>query len=1532
MYVVVDITNSTAGSPLTTYQLVTLLQGATTYYAVQTPGTNASLYDPLLTTALFQGVALANGDIITHSLYNGPDPSTATLLSQASYQVLSVCLTEIGFPGVPVCWNSVTDDYCEYPMELNGFGGTLVYSFANVYTYMQTYTGGNYTLDTGTGCYMWLITPGSRKRVTTAPAQVRTGIPRKYMIYTATPATGTLTIQIPLQPLTQTTFRSHNLDIDWGDGTIDTLQSASVGTTRSRTYASTAVRTIRLAGTSHCLCYTSLSGVNLGKLVTISQWGTVVSYQMNFYDELRLGSLSVTATDGPNPSLVDIRQLFGVSTGLVTLGQYASRVTTFAGWNLPSVVTATTAFGGMNMSTGIVLPSTLTAAASMYTLAIMPTTFVMGTMSLATSASMFASASFPGTAAFTGVSSASPASMFSSATFTGAVSMTGGTFTSPTLMFNAATFTSSFTTSAGPALTTTATSMFSTAIFLSSADMSGFNVAGVITATSMFATMRVAGAYTSPGVFSSATDVSSMYSAARCHTAPCPTWNMASISFPVATTVASAFALSTVATTFSNIPNLSLAQAITCTSLFSSTVLTFGDPFVPVWPSMKCTTATFMFQNIIFLQGADMSGMSVAQVVTANFMFSTLRILGAYTSPGVFSSATNVASMFSTSRCHTTGCPVWNMTALSFPVATTADNVFAFAIVVTKLSNMPNLSLAAATTCLQMFFASGGWLQFGERFVPVWPSMKCTTATNMFHTTTFLDGADFSGMSVAQVVTGTSMFNSMTVTGNFTSPGVFSAATDVSSMFAGARASIAGSPTWNMAGISFPVATTVASAFALTTTATTFSNIPNLSLAQATTCTSLFNSAVLTFGDPFVPVWPSMKCTTASTMFQSVIFLQGADMSGMSVAQVVNAGGMFNSMRILGAHTSAGVFSLATDVSFMYSASRCHSGTCPTWNMTGISFPVATTVASAFALAVTATTLSNIPNLSLAQAITCTTVFGVTALVSFGEAFVPIWPSMKCTTATNMFNAVIFLAGADMSGMSVTQVVTATSMFASIRVLGAYTSPGVFSAATDVSSMYSTARCQTAPCPTWNMASISFPVATNVASAFALTTTATVFSNIPSLSLAQATTCTSLFQSSVVTFGVQFMPVWPAMKCTTATSMFQSMVFSQGADFSGMSVAQVVTGTSMFQSSVHQGAVATIYPGPFTLATTVTSMFASSTYVTAPNMTLISIPVATVATSMFSSCNKVTALPNLNPVSLVTATSMFNTATIVADMGASTLAWSFPALQTATTMFQGTNFGSFPFYMHTWGMNSVTTLANFANTAANVPDTIDVGPWQVQQLLTLTGFFFSVNKPTLVLNFTLWSTIRMTSMNNAFASMGSVTIVGLDNLDVSRVTDMSSVFSGTPMTANITLTAWNTSSVTLAGSAFFQSIGSVFPNLASWNVARIATASSMFMTCNLDPDMTSWTWTSLLTFGTNTATSLIDQCYFSTPARYSKVIISLATTTALNTKVMGGPRSNPLSTTTLPTRTLQGYDSTASASRSALTPTRGWTLNDGGLM
>jgi hypothetical protein len=1017
-----------------------------------------------------------------------------------------LCFTLIGFDTTNVCWNGT--DYCSYPLDLAGINGTLAYTFEEV----AAFVGFGYEINTATGCWSQVVS--ERRRDEVRPAlPIRVGLPPTYMIFSSTPYTADRVTSIPLRGYGQTEYESSNVDIDWGDGTIERHMISSAGVLYNHTYAvgDTAAHVIRIAGTAHSLCHNALDSAYVGLLVNVTQWGNVVTYQMNFYDELRLGPLIVTATDGPNPSLVNIDFLFGVPLNLLVVSaQYDGRVDTFAGWALTSVVTATQAFSGLNMTTGAVLPNTLASTLYMYYFAIMPSNVTLRDNVFTISESMFLYAVCPGTMTVTNISSAVPSHMFWGVTFAGAVAVTNCNLTSPFQTFGRAEFSGSLT--------------------------------------------------------------------------------------------------------------------------LQDTVLT-GDAFG-------------MFYASIIAAGVDMSAMDVSGVTDGTWMFFGMRIGGAYTSPGVFSSCTSANSMYYGTGCIAEPCAQWDMTGISLPIVTDATWAFFMDANGATLSNVPNLDMSQATQCENLFHA----VTFSERFVPVWPAMKCPYAVRMFYETTFTQGADFSGMNVSQTVADVGMFESSVHQGDV--------------------------------GTVYP-----------------------------------------------------------------------------------------------------GPFTMATDVTTMFRSST-YTAT-PNWS--AVAFPAAITLTMAF--------------------------------------------------------------------RSVTKLCNLTSL-------------GVSDA---------------------------------------------------------AVTCTNMFEFG--TFLDRFTPVWPNMRCTTGSGMFNDATFTAGVDMSGMNVALVVTATSMLRSGAHQGAVASILPGPYTAATNTITMLQFTTFTTAPDMTLISIPSSLDASAMFHACGKITAMPDLNPISVVTASTMFKLATMAADMGVSTLAWSFPSLQTANNMFEGTNFASLPFYMHTWGMGNVRTLSNFANTATNVPSTIDVSTWQMQQLTTLSGFFFGVNAPSLVLNLTLWSTTRLTSMASAFASMGNVQLVGVHNLDVSRVTDMQNLFDGTPMTAEIVLNTWNTTSLTIATSAFQTSIGTSV-DISTWNTINLSVAGTMFQTTNVNPNMTSWSLVSIVS-----ASNILDQCYISTPALYSQVLIAFAErSNGLVAVLMGAPRSNLLVTTgNLPTRVEQGYDSSGSAAHATLL-SLGWQLDDGGLM
>lgn len=737
----IDISGSTKGSG-TVYQAVSVSRGGVTVYG-QSP---ALSFSTSRTSVTFTSAYLSPQDVIYHTYYDGADITTATVITSAAAVYQGVCLTT---PSA-LCWTG--SDYCTYPFDLGGVGGTTASTYANVASYVAANVGASYIINPASGCWSSpTLVPGTSA---TPLTDIHVAFASTYMIFTSGTNTGLVT-SIPFQPYVQTTYQAHAVDIDWGDGTVQRNLVSSVGVTRTHTYATNATHTIRIAGTAHCLCYTALTGGDLGRLVDIQQWGNVVTYQMNFYDELRLGSVVVSATDGPNPSLVNIDRLFAVSLPFYTLAPYATRVTTFAGWSLPNVVTANDAFAGLNMTTGAFLPATLTSANNMYFRAILPSGLVLNGNTLTSSTSMFYSASLTGTLNITGVTFSASTSMFQGSTITGALTITSTTFVSPFALF-----------AISPQ--STYTTIVSTVTFTNS------SISGDCTKLCLSTKFQTLTPISFDGLdFTGCTTAELLFTGANFAATPI----MDTLSLPNAVSVGSnagngAFAQ---VNKLGALPALDLRSATTCYSAFS--YATFGARFAPNYPLMKCVTATNMFKGTVFLLGADMSGMNVSQVVTATSFCESIAVESDYTSPATFSSCTNAWGLYAGASCRTSPCTAFNMSLLSLPVATDVFGLLAMSGT-TTLSTINNLDLSAAVTCTSM-------IRFTvlSRFVPVLPNMKCTTSTFMFSGMTFPLGADFSGMNVSRVVTAPGMLQQTNFQGTTATvlPGPFTSIIDFSS-------------------------------------------------------------------------------------------------------------------------------------------------------------------------------------------------------------------------------------------------------------------------------------------------------------------------------------------------------------------------------------------------------------------------------------------------------------------------------------------------------------------------------------------------------------------------------------------------------------------------------------------------------------------------------------------------------------------------------------------------------------------------------
>ncbi len=765
----VDVSGSTKGSGQV-YQVVQVVRAGVVVYGSTT---TATTFSTSYTTATFSGAVIEPQDVIYHRYYDGATIATATLITSAAATYQAKCLIPTGGSS-RACWNSTSGDYClAYPFDLGGVGGTSAANYAAV----ASYVGAGYTINAGNGC--WSAAALVAGNTSTPLTDIAVGIPAKYMVFASTASN---TVSVPLQPYVQTARQSSNVDIAWGDGTVDRNLVSATGVTRTHTYASSGTYVIRIAGTADALCYSALGGGSgAGQLVNVTQWGDVVTHQINFYDELRLGSLVVSTSDSPNPSVANLERLFAVSTTLTTLAPYGTRVSPFT---LPSgLVNANDAFPGLNLSawsSPIALPSSVTSASGTFLRSIVPAVS-LANVALSTCSNMFFTASLTSTVTLTNVTCSAASAMFQGATVAGALSLTSTTLVSPvgafgtspqavrTTLASTVSFTSSY-------VTGDATSMFSSTKWQSATPVSfaGLDVTGVTTAVSMFA----AGTFTA-------------------------TPNMTTVSLPAATSAAGAFQM---IGAVSNLPALDLRVATDCTGLLY--FATVKERFTPSWPLMKCATAVNLMRSATFQLGADLSGVNVSQVVDATSAFQSIKAGVDFVSPGSFSSCTTAFGLFSGAACWNPPCSTWDLTALALPAATNAFAALAFSTSNgTTLSAMDAVHLGSAVDCNSLVRGT-----FAARFVPAWPSMQCNTSSFMFASTTFPQGADFSGVRVSLITTAPGMFQQSTFQGTNASvfPGPFSAAIDVSSAL---LSTAFPSATPDTSRLAFPVATNVSALF-----------------------------------------------------------------------------------------------------------------------------------------------------------------------------------------------------------------------------------------------------------------------------------------------------------------------------------------------------------------------------------------------------------------------------------------------------------------------------------------------------------------------------------------------------------------------------------------------------------------------------------------------------------------------------------------------------------------------------------------------
>ncbi len=428
-----------------------------------------------------------------------------------------------------------------------------------------------------------------------------------------------------------------------------------------------------------------------------------------------------------------------------------------------------------------------------------------------------------------------------------------------------------------------------------------------------------------------------------------------------------------------------------------------------------------------------------------------------------------------------------------------------------------------------------------------------------------------------------------------------------------------------------------------------------------------------------------------------------------------------------------------------------------------------------------------------------------------------------------------------------------------------------------------------------------------------LTTASSTMLTAAPLSVAQ-----HMFAFSILPDGLELADV----ALDSPVYMFYKATFVGGVSFSGVNVTG--DATNMFRSSTFLAPVS--FDGlDLSAATVVDSVFRAATIAPASTMSTLSFASATSATHAFNGASGVVALPSLNPASLVNGACMFCFTTLSEDIGSAS--WAFPVLQDASDMFMGTDFANHTFYTHTWGMNSATSLNNMFYYATNLPDTIDIGSWQMQQLQSMAGVWYGATSyGVVVANYTLWETPALTTLSGAFASVDvtMVRLVGLQGLNTTSVTSLNSTFASTPMTADIVINDWDVRVVTVATDTFFGSLGTS-TNVANWRLDNVVDTSQMFRASNVDPDFTGWAMP-LLT----SAADFLEQSHMSTPELYSQALIMLAYRTNASDVTLGGPRSNAHVTYETPTRVLQTYTGEEAQNATDVLVGRGWTLQDGG--
>lgn len=370
--ITVNVTGSFVDPMETYYSLFTLHRPGTmtTYYANESPNAAlAPVYSVLLEQVTFP-VGPQQGDLITHGLYDGPNTNTATLIVSTTLEYQTVPSILIGFD-TQLAWTGT--DYGYYPLQIGGLAGTVVNNLNEYVAFADTtyFSGIGPRPNDG-------ILSGLSADIGNYVGTVRVGRPDKYMIiqYLVTPGpknqafwslpmvgyNAILPISYNNGVPTGPHLFGHNTDVDWGDGNIEvfgttTTNRISVDSYGSQdhrvlahNYAATGTYTIRMAGFSHHWSQRSLSAMTIvpfgdptNAVVNIIQYGDYITqtFDMNACAQM---TSTPTATDAPNPSLVNINYMFD---NCPTWNLDVS------GWSLPNVQTAIAAFGERNMNASV---------------------------------------------------------------------------------------------------------------------------------------------------------------------------------------------------------------------------------------------------------------------------------------------------------------------------------------------------------------------------------------------------------------------------------------------------------------------------------------------------------------------------------------------------------------------------------------------------------------------------------------------------------------------------------------------------------------------------------------------------------------------------------------------------------------------------------------------------------------------------------------------------------------------------------------------------------------------------------------------------------------------------------------------------------------------------------------------------------------------------------------------------------------------------------------------------------------------------